>query len=261
VASPTPILGLRPGDVAERVFLCGDPARVDRIREAWGEVREVGAVREFRIATGVWRGLPISVASTGVGAPGTAIVVEELARVGARTLVRIGNSGGLAAELQLGDLVVTTGAVRDDGTSKSYVTGEYPAVADFRVVAALTDAARAAGARCHAGVTWSLDAFYARNARAGGDGTLASVSFGGYWTPTQEARIREMQAARVLNCEMEAGVLLTLAGLFGLRAGALCVVSDRTPWRPGEPFDLEHNMATAIAVAHEALARLAREDA
>jgi uridine phosphorylase len=152
------------------------------------------------------------------------------------------------------------------------VTPEYPAVADFRVVAALVEAARAAGARCRAGVTWSLDAFYARNARAGDGDALASMCFGGYRPPALETRIREMQAARVLNCEMEAGALLTLAGLFGLRAGAICVVSDRTPWRPGEAhdpqgqapgalsFDLDRNMTTAIAVAHAAVARLARED-
>ena len=87
------------------------------------------------------------------------------------------------------------------------------------------------------------------------------MSFGGYWTPEHEARLRAMQAAGVLNCEMETGALLTLAGLFGLRAGAICVVSDRTPWRPGEPFDLDRNMATAIAVAHEAVPRLAEEEA
>jgi uridine phosphorylase len=243
------------------VLLCGDPARVDRIRGSWSEGREVRVVREFRVATGVFQGTPVSAASTGVGAPGTAIVVEELARAGARVLVRVGNSGGLDPDLALGDLVVTTGAVRDDGTTPSYVTPEYPAVADFRVVAALVEAARAAGARCRAGVTWSLDAFYARNARAGDGDALDSMCFGGYRPPAFETRIREMRAARVLNCEMEAGALLTLAGLFGLRAGALCVVSDRTPWRPGEPFDLDRNMTTAIAVAHAAVARLAREDA
>jgi len=257
---PTPILGLRPGDVPALAFLCGDPARVDRIAAEWSDRRSVCALREFRVVTGVWRGLPLAAASTGVGAPGTAIVVEELARAGARTLIRIGNSGALAPDLALGELVVTTGAVRDDGTSRSYVVPEYPAAADWRVVGALVEAARAAGARFRAGVTWSFDAFFARNARLAPDGALASAHYGGYWTPEHEARLRAMQAAGVLNCEMESGVLLTLAGLFGLRAGAICVVSDRTPWRPGEPIDLDRNMATAIAVAHQAAERLAREE-
>lgn len=259
-APPTPLLGLRAGETPPAAFLCGDPARVERIAAGWSEVRTLCAVREFRGLAGLWRGLPLAAVSTGVGAPGTAIVVEELARAGARTLVRIGNSGGLAQDLALGDLVITTGAVREDGTSRSYVVPEYPAVADWRVVGALVAAARAAGVRWRAGVTWSLDAFYARNARLDADGGLVSAHFGGYWTAEHEARLRAMQAAGVLNCEMEAGVLLTLGGLFGLRTGAICVVSDRTPWRPGEPFDLDRNMAAAIAVAHEAVARLAREE-
>ena len=257
-APPTPILGLRAGDVPALAFVCGDPARVDRIAADWSGARALCAVREFRVVAGEWQGLALAAASTGVGAPGTAIVVEELARAGARTFIRIGNSGGLAEDLALGELVITTGAVRDDGTTRSYVVPEYPAVADWQVVSALVAAARGAGARWRAGITWSLDAFFARNARLAPDGALASAHFGGYWTAAHEARLREMQAAGVLNCEMEAGALLTLAGLFGLRAGAICVVSDRTPWRPGEPFDLDRNMATAIAVAHEAAARLAR---
>ena len=258
--SAQPVTGLRAGDLAEHVFLCGDPARVARISAGWSEVREVAAVREFRVVTGSWHGLRLSAASTGVGAPGTAIVLEELAKVGGRTFIRIGNSGGLAASLALGDLVVTTAAVRDDGTSRSYVRPEYPAAADYRVVAALVDAAAAQGARCHAGVTWSLDAFYVRNAVQAPDGALASMSFRSYWTRGHEEAIREMQSAGVLNCEMESGALLTLASLFGLRAGAICVVSDRTPWPGPSALDLDRNMATCIDVAHAAMQRLAKGD-
>jgi uridine phosphorylase len=128
--------------------------------------------------------------------------------------------------------VVTTAAVRDDGTSKSYVVPEFPAAADYRVVSALVEAGRRTGAHVRTGITWSLDAFYARNAVVGADGSLGSMSVGGYWPGHLEARIRDMQAAGVQNCEMECGVLLTLAGLFGWRAGCICVVSDRTPWPP-----------------------------
>ncbi|HTY16409.1 MAG TPA: nucleoside phosphorylase [Myxococcota bacterium] len=255
-----PVTGLRAGDVAEHAFLCGDPARVGRIAASWKGAREVCAVREFRAVTGEWRGLRLTAASTGVGAPGTALLVEELAKVGARTLIRVGNSGGLDPSLALGDLVVTTGAVRDDGTSTSYVRPEYPAVADWRAVDALCAAARAAGVRFRAGVTWSLDAFYARNAVLRADGSLGSMSYRGYWTAAHAERIREMQAAGVLNCEMEAGVLLTLAGLFGLRAGCLCVVSDRTPWPGPSALDLDRNMGAAIEVAHAAMERLAADD-
>ena len=244
--------------MAEHVFLCGDPARVGRISAGWSRARPVCAVREFHAVTGEWRGLRLTAASTGVGAPGTALMVEELAKVGARTLIRVGNSGGLHSELGPGDLVVTTGAVRDDGTTASYVRPEYPAVADWRAVAALVAAARAAGVRFHVGVTWSLDAFYARNAVLRPDGSLASMSYRGYWTAGHAERIREMQAAGVLNCEMEAGALLTLAGLFGLRAGCLCVVSDRTPWPGPSALDLDRNMAMCIEVAHAAMEHLAQ---
>jgi uridine phosphorylase len=253
-----PITGLRAGDVAPHVFLCGDPGRVPRIAAGWTNAREVCRVREYVIVTGEKDGIPLSTASTGIGAPSTAVLLEELAKLGAHTFLRVGNSGGLAPHLGLGDLVVTTGAVRDDGTSRSYVAREYPAVADWRIVAALAEAATARGAHWHAGVTWSLDAFYARNAVVAPDGALQSMSFRGYWTPEHETRIRAMQAAGVLNCEMEAGVVLTLAGLFGLRAGCICVVSDRTPWPGPSAIDLDRNMATCIAVATDAMLRVAR---
>jgi len=248
-----PITGCRPGDVAPQVFLCGDPARVDRIAAGWKGAREVCNVREYRILTGELDGLRVSAASTGIGAPSTAVVVEELAKLGSHTFIRVGNSGGLAPQLELGDLVVTTGAVRDDGTSRSYVIPEYPAVAHHEVVGALMAAAAHLGAHAHTGVSWSLDAFYARNAVLDAQGRYGSMSVGGYWPSHFETRIRDMQAAGVLNCEMESGVILTLAGLFGLRAGCVCVVSDRTPWPGPAEIDLDRNMARCIEVASEAM--------
>jgi uridine phosphorylase len=258
VSDAQPITGLRPGDVARHVFLCGDPARVPRIAQRWSDAREVCRVREYLVVTGRLEGMPVSAASTGIGAPGTAVLFEELAKLGADTFIRVGNSGGLAPDLALGDLVVTTGAVRDDGTSKSYVIPEYPAVAHHTIVAALLAAAAAAARPVHAGVTWSLDAFYARNALVGEDGTLRSMSVGGYWPSHFETRIRDMRAAGVLNCEMEAGVILTLAGLFGLRAGCICVVSDRTPWPGPAEIDLDRNMADCIEVASRAMLAVGR---
>jgi uridine phosphorylase len=138
------------------------------------------------------------------------------------------------------------------------VVPEYPAVAHHDVVAALEAEARAAGVRFRAGITWSLDAFYARNAVLAKDGSLQSMSFEGYWPQHFASRIRDMQAARVLNCEMEGGILLTLAGLFGLRAGCICVVSDRTPWPGPAEIEIDKNMDACIAVANRAMLRLAR---
>jgi len=252
-----PITGCRPGDIAPHVFVCGDPARVERITRGWDEAREVACVREYTIVTGTKDGVPLTAASHGIGAPGTAVLFEELVKLGAKTVLRIGNSGGLDPTLEIGDLAITTGCVRDDGTSRTYVVPEYPAVASWEIVAALVDAARACGARFHTGVTWSLDAFYARNAIAGPDGALISMSVDGYWPSHLATRIRDMQQARILNCEMEAGVLLTLAGLFGVRAGAICVVSDKAPWPGPSQIDLDENMDQCVEIAMRAMLALA----
>jgi uridine phosphorylase len=253
-----PITGLRRGAVGENVFLCGDPARVPRIAKAWSNVREVLNLREYRIAVGERDGVRMAAASTGIGAPSTAILVEELAKIGVRRMIRVGNSGGLQPALALGDLVITTGAVRDDGTSRSYVLPEYPAVADYSVVAALVGAARARGVRHAVGVTWSLDAFYARNGVLDADGGIGTMSFEGYRAPDLAERIEQMRAARVQNCEMESGILLTLAGLFGLQAGCICVVSDRAPWPGPAELDIDKNMDACIGVATDAMVALAK---
>ena len=254
-----PITRLRPGQTAGHVFLCGDPERVGRIAASWEDSREVCNVREYRVVTGKLEGVSLTAASTGIGAPSTAIVLEELVKLGGHTFVRIGNSGGLAPDLELGDLVVTTGAVRDDGTSRSYVATEYPAVADYGLVAALMDAAGERGARCRAGISWSLDAFYVRNAVLDPDGSMASMSVDRYWTRAHAERIEDMRSARVLNCEMESGALLTLSSIFGVRAGCICVVSDRTPWPGPAEIDLDRNMQTCIEVATAAMLEVARK--
>ena len=248
-----PITGLRPHQVAPHALLCGDPSRIDRITADWEQTLEVCQVREYRVVKGVRAGLPLMAASHGIGAPSTAILLEELVKLGVHTFLRVGNSGGLAPDLELGDLVVTTGAVRDDGTSRSYVLPGYPAVADHELVGALLAAARARGARCRAGITWSLDAFYMRNAVLLEDGSMGSMSVEGYWASEHASRIADLRAARVQNCEMEAGVLLTLANLFGVRAGCICVVSDRTPWPGPAEIDLDNNMGQCIDIALEAL--------
>lgn len=252
-----PITGCRAGDIAQNVFLCGDPARVERISRDWESKRTVCEVREYKIVTGEYQGVPLSAASHGIGAPGTAVLIEELIKLGALNMIRIGNSGGLDPTLELGDLAISTGCVRDDGTSKTYVIPEYPAVANWEIVSALVEAARLQNVRATTGITWSLDAFYARNAVVGPDNTLQSMSVGGYWPSHLETRIRDMQQARILNCEMEAGVLLTLAGLFGIRAGAICVVSDRAPWPGPSELDLDLNMTACIEVATAAMLEIA----
>jgi len=208
-------LEVGPGDVAPSVLLPGDPERVETIVDDWEVAKVRGSHREYRTATGRHEGTPISVTSTGIGSPSAAIAVEELARVGADTLLRVGSCGSIVPEAAVGDLVITTGAVRQEGTSKEYVREDYPATADPRVVSALVAAAEELGYDYHLGVTCSTDSFYAGQSRPGFDGFEARDS---------ETNIEELREAGVVNFEMEAASILTLAGIYGLRAGAVCTV-------------------------------------
>ena len=213
-------LEVEPGDVADAVLLPGDPDRVETIAADWEDQTVVADHREYRTVTGSYEGTPISATSTGIGSPSAAIAVEELARVGAETCIRVGSCGAIQPETDVGDLVITTGAVRQEGTSEEYVRPEYPAVADHAVVSALAAAAEQLGYDYHLGLTASTDSFYAGQSREG---------FGGFRGRGSEERIEELRRAGVLNFEMEASMLLTLAGIYGLRAGAVCTVfADRT---------------------------------
>jgi uridine phosphorylase len=207
-------------DVADSVLLPGDPGRVETITETWDDAAVVADHREYRTATGTHEETPISVTSTGIGSPGAAIAVEELARAGVDTMIRVGSCGAIQPETDIGDLIITSGAVRQEGTSDEYIREDYPAVADHAVVAALAAAAEELGYDYHVGLTASTDSFYAGQSREG---------FGGYRGRDSEAKIEELRRANVLNFEMEASAILTLANIYGLRGGAVCTVyADRT---------------------------------
>ncbi|WP_089818157.1 nucleoside phosphorylase [Halomicrobium zhouii] len=208
-------LEVGPGDVADSVLLPGNPERVEKVVESWDDHDVVAEHREYRTATGTYDGTPISVTSTGIGSPSAGIAVEELARVDAESLIRVGSCGAIREEASVGDLVISTGAVRQEGTSKEYVREDYPATADYRVVSALVAAAEELGYDYHLGVTCSTDSFYAGQSRPGFDGFEARDS---------DEKIDELRQAGVLNFEMEAAAILTLASIYGLRAGAVCTV-------------------------------------
>ncbi|WP_256403733.1 nucleoside phosphorylase [Halorubrum salinum] len=204
-----------PDDVADAVLLPGNPERVDTITGLWDDAEEVASHREYRTATGSYDGTPISVTSTGIGSPSAAIAVEELARVGVDTFVRVGSCGAIRPEMDVGDLVITTGAVRQEGTSDEYVREDYPAAADGEVVSALVAAAERLGYDYHTGVTMSADSFYAGQGRPGFEGFEAAGS---------AELVAELREANVKNIEMEASAILTVASVYGLRAGAVCSV-------------------------------------
>lgn len=213
-------IGLRPGEAAERILLVGDPARVEKgaaLLQAPGPYRRH---REYVSVTGKHGGVDVTILGTGIGADNTEIALVELARIVAparSVLIRVGSSGAVSTQAAVGDLVVSTGAVRLENTSLAYVDPGFPALAHFEVVRALLDAAAAGGERCHAGLTASAPGFYGAQGRPV-DGLP--------WRFPD--RVERLAAQRVINMEMECSTLFTLATLFGMRAGAVCTIfADR----------------------------------
>lgn len=202
------------GDVARYVLLPGDPGRVKLIASFWDEAHKVAENRQYVTYTGKIAGVDISSTSTGIGGPGTAIAVEELARCGADTFIRVGTCGGYRQDQRLGDIAIATAAVRWEGTTRQYVAIEYPAFGTPEVVMALIEAAEASGTDYHVGITKSDDILY------------SGISFGGYsqtWMRNIEA---DFMRANVISAEQEASTIFTLASLFKLRAGCICSIID-----------------------------------
>ncbi|RLG73658.1 MAG: uridine phosphorylase [Thermoprotei archaeon] len=231
----------KPGDVAPYVLLPGDPGRVYRIAKYWDEKREVAKHREYVTFSGKYRGVPISATSTGIGGPAAAIAVEELLRVGVHTFIRVGTTGAIQKFIEVGDLIITTAAVRLDGTSKQYVFTEYPAAASYEVVLALIEAAESLGVKYHVGISASTDSFYTGQGRPG---------FKGYMLSWMKNIIPDLQRANVLNFEMESSTIFTLANIYGARAGSICAaVANRVT----DEFIVDAGVEDAIKVANEAV--------
>ena len=241
-------LGLAAGDLAGARFalLPGDPDRVEGIARTppFEDARELACKREFRTWLGYVRGQPALVTSTGIGGPSTSIAVDELAQLGVDTFIRVGSTGAIQPHIRVGDVVITTGAVRMDGASAHYAPIEYPAVADHGVVEALVRAARELKVRHHVGVTCSIDTFYPGQER--GD------SFSGYIPRHLRGITAEWRELNVLNYEMEAATLLTLCGAMGLRGGCVTGVVDRAGGRI-TPRSLARGTRNAAHVAVAAL--------
>jgi len=201
--------------VSGYVLLPGDPGRVPLIAELWDEGREIAYHREFRVWTGSVRGRPITACSTGIGASSAAIAVEELARAGAHTFIRVGSTGAIQPEIELGDLIISVAAVRLEGVSDEYAPPGYPAFADYEVLLALIEAAESLNVRYHVGVTATTDSFHLGQGRRG---------YRGYTWSYSERLIEDLRRMRVLSLEMETSAIFTLASIYGLRAGSICAV-------------------------------------
>lgn len=256
ISAIAPIIGkkqyhieCKPGDVAPSVLIPGDPARVGKIASLWDTSKEVANHREYHTMTGAYQGTPISCTSSGIGGPSLAIAVDELCRIGAETFIRVGSTGGIRKDQKVGDLVISTGAVRLEGTSRDFVIPEYPAIAHYEVVMALIQAAEELKMRYHVGITASTDTFYTGQGRP---------AYNDYFPSFKEHIFRDMQAAGVQNFEMEAATLFTITSIFSKRAGAVCcIVANRVT----DEFEINDEMQKhAGLVASRAVAILSLWD-
>jgi uridine phosphorylase len=250
------LTGAIPGEIAPHIIIAvRDPLGFQedaavQISRQFDNARLIADTGMFITYTGNYRGVPVTVCSTGSGAPDTEIALVELAEAagGKPTFLRIGTSGSAAKAAKVGDLVITTGAVRSEGTTKAYIPEEYPAVASLEVVTALADAAESLGASYLLGITRSTDSIYA------GQGREAL----GYRPPGLQEVAGSWARAGVLNYERETSLILTLCSLFGFRSGSVCAVVNSAV---SGDIDPGAGVESAIRVGLESLAILAKRDA
>jgi len=235
-----------PGEVGGYVLLPGDPGRCESIAAYFDEAHFVSFNREHRVYTGMLEGEMVSVVSTGMGCPSTAIAVEELIKIGAHTFIRVGTSGAMQPHLKLGDLAIVNAAIRDEGTTRQYLPIEYPAVADRTVVNALVDAAHKLGYPHEVGVSHTKDSFYAET-------EPDRMPMANYLHQRWDAWV----AGGAICSEMEAAVLFVLAGIHRKRAGGvMMVIGSDMGTIAGQKHDPDGMIKTAV----EALRILIRQD-
>jgi uridine phosphorylase len=202
-------LKCKPGDIAPRVLLTGDPARVFRVIDMLENGGEVRNNREFLTGTGTYQGIPVSVVSAGIGAPSTAIAIHELAQLGVRVLVRVGTMMGIRAPL--GSVVIPTAAARFEGTSARYLPPAYPAVPDWGLVQALADGGHSHKLDVRLGMTATYDAFYPDMAPMLIDQDAPDLTL--------------HQRAGVLSMDMESSLVFVLGTVLNITTAAMCLVT------------------------------------
>ena len=240
-------IGLKPGDVGEYVILPGDPKRCPKIAQYFDDAVLVGDSREYVTYTGTLDGVKVSVMSTGIGGPSASIGLEELTNVGAKNFIRVGT---MDIDVKGGDVVIATGAIRMEGTSREYAPIEFPAVADLDITNALVAAAKKIGADYHTGVVQCKDAFYGQH-----QPELHPVSYDllNKW----EAWLRMGTVAS----EMESAALFIVGAYRRVRVGScfLCVANQERE-KAGLPNVQEHDTDLPIRVAVEAIRELIQAD-
>ena len=230
------------GDLNDIALVPGDPGRVERIAAQCDEHSTVAENREYRVVNATYDGVDLTICSTGIGSPSAAVAIEELDAVGVETVIRVGTTGALQSGIEIGDMVVATGAGKDEGTTKRYEDATVPAVATHEVVSSLLAGARARDEDVHVGPIATDDAFYAET----------------------EEYVADWEAAGLLAVEMEAAAIFSLARRRGMRAGAICTVDGNLMegTQKGETDDEElpskakNNVERAIRLGLDAVTRL-----
>ena len=238
------------GDVGRYVILPGDPGRCAAIAALFDDAHHVAQNREFNSYTGTLLGERVSVCSTGIGGPSAVIAMEELHQIGADTFLRTGTCGGIDLDVRSGDIVVATGAIRYEHTSREYAPLEYPAVPDLDLTLALRDAALAMGKTVHTGVVHCKDSFY------------------GQHSPEKSPMAAELQEKwsiwkrlGVKASEMESAALFVAADALGCRCGSCFhVIWNQERELAGLDQDMSEDTSAAVRVAVDALRRIITQD-
>ncbi|APW96634.1 uridine phosphorylase [Halobiforma lacisalsi AJ5] len=234
-----PHLLVEEGDLNDVALIPGDPGRVDRIADHCDESETIARNREYKVVNATYEGRELTICSTGIGCPSAAIAIEEMANVGVETFIRVGTTGALQSEIEIGDMIVATGAAKNEGTTKRYESVEFPAVPDYDVLSALVDSAEANDEDVHVGPIASDDAYYAET----------------------DEHVHDWEDAGLLAVEMEAAAVFSLARRKGLRAGAICTVDGNlvegtqkgTDTEDDElPEKAKNNVGRAIDISLEA---------
>ena len=239
-----------PGDVGRYCILPGDPGRVPAIAALFDDAHQVAYNREFNVWTGTLLGEKVTACSTGIGGPSAAIAMEELHKCGADTFIRTGTCGGIDLNVQSGDIVVATGAIRFEHTSLEYAPIEFPAVPDFGVTAALKEAAETLGYRTHVGVVQCKDSFYGQHSP---EKSPVSYDLLQKWESWKRLGVKAS--------EMESAALFVVASALHVRCGSCFhVIWNQEREKAGLFMKMTEDTSGAVRVGIEAMKRIIRQD-
>lgn len=239
---------MKRGDVGRYVLLPGDPSRSEKIAAYFDDPQLVAHNREYVTYTGTLLGEKVSVTSTGIGCPSTAIAIEELVKIGADTFIRVGTSGGMQPYQRPGDLAIVTAAIRDEGTTMQYMPAAFPAVADIDVVSALREAAVTLANSHQLGITHSKDSFF-------GQHEPERMPVGSQLLERWEA----WKAGGAICSEMEAAAIFILSSIYNARAGGIMLIAANQ--ESDDPsVEPTHDLTDLLETSTEALKILIRQD-